>query len=106
MDTDHDVPSAPSTPVTPSTPGAPLFHGFKAHGTSSGNGRRSFLRSCKCFNVEQWAMEEGSLPTLSCSWPTPPLPVSLARKVYLSEKDTLLKCTTFLSFYFLSHFMI
>ncbi|KAJ9692958.1 hypothetical protein PVL29_011880 [Vitis rotundifolia] len=81
MDTDHDVPSAPSTPVTPSTPGAPLFHGFKAHGTSSGNGRRSFLRSCKCFSVEQWAMEEGSLPTLSCSWPAPPLPVSLARKV-------------------------
>lgn len=82
--TDHDVPSAPSTPVTPSTPGAPLFNGlFKSHGTSSGNGRRSLLRNCKCFSVEQWAMEEGSFPTPSCSWPpSPPLPdVSLARKV-------------------------
>lgn len=73
----EDVPSAPSTPATPGTPGAPLFGGFKPE--RSGNGRRSLLKSCKCFSVEPWALEEGSLPIVSCSLPPPP--VSLARKV-------------------------
>nr|BAM44346.1 plasma membrane aluminum transporter [Hydrangea macrophylla] len=73
----EDVPSAPSTPVTPGTPGAPLFGGFKPE--RSGNARRSILKSCKCFGVESWAMEEGSLPPVTCSLPPPP--VSLARKV-------------------------
>lgn len=69
--------SAPSTPVTPGTPGALLFGGFR-----NGNGRRSssLLKSCKCFNVEPWSLEEGALPPLSCSLPSPP--ISLARKVW------------------------
>ncbi|KAK9281080.1 hypothetical protein L1049_003973 [Liquidambar formosana] len=71
------APSTPATPATPGTPGAPLFGGFKAE--RSWNARRSLLRSCKCFSVDPWAMEEGSLPTVSCSLPSPP--VSLARKV-------------------------
>ncbi|XP_058114114.1 aquaporin NIP6-1-like [Magnolia sinica] len=71
----EDVPSAPSTPVTPGTPGAPLFGGFKAE--RSVNGRRSLLKSCKCFS-DAWAMEEGSLGT-ACA--LPPSQISLARKV-------------------------
>lgn len=73
----EDGASAPSTPVTPGTPGAPLFGGFR-----NGNGRRSsssLLRSCKCFNVEAWSLEEGALPPVSCALPPPP--ISLARKV-------------------------
>ena len=73
----EEVPSAPSTPATPGTPGAPLFGGFK--GERGVHGRKSLLRSCKCFGVEEWAMEEGRLPPVSCSLPPPP--VSLARKV-------------------------
>uniref|UniRef100_A0A6N2MBT3 Aquaporin n=1 Tax=Salix viminalis TaxID=40686 RepID=A0A6N2MBT3_SALVM len=72
----EEVPSAPSTPATPGTPGAPLFGGFK--GERGVHGRKSLLRSCKCFGVEEWAMEEGRLPPVSCSLPPPP--VSLARK--------------------------
>ncbi|XP_047963207.1 aquaporin NIP6-1 [Salvia hispanica] len=72
----EDGASAPSTPVTPGTPGAPLFGGFR-----NGNRRQpSLLRSsCKCFNVESWSLEDGPLPPLSCSFPSPP--ISLARKV-------------------------
>ncbi|XP_043696371.1 aquaporin NIP6-1 [Telopea speciosissima] len=74
----EDVPSAPSTPVTPGTPGAPLFGGFRSE--RSGNGRKSsLLNSCKCFSVEEWALEEGNLGPMACSLPPPP--VSLARKV-------------------------
>ncbi|KAL5757233.1 hypothetical protein ACOSQ2_021979 [Xanthoceras sorbifolium] len=77
----EDVLSVPSTPATPGTPGAPLFGGFKGsdHHRSAFPGRKSLLRSCKCFTVEEWAMEEGRLPPVSCSLPPPP--VSLARKV-------------------------
>ncbi|CAH9112915.1 unnamed protein product, partial [Cuscuta epithymum] len=78
--------SAPSTPTTPSTPGAPLFSRFRhemagnGNGNGNGNGgRRNLLKSCKCFNVEGWGLEEGSLPSISCTLPSPP--VSLARKV-------------------------
>ncbi|XP_062156323.1 aquaporin NIP6-1 [Alnus glutinosa] len=73
----EEVPSAPSPPATPGTPGAPLFGGFKAE--RSGNGRRSLLKNCKCFSVEEWALEEGTLPKVSCSLPPPPVP--LAKKV-------------------------
>ncbi|KAG6422232.1 hypothetical protein SASPL_118797 [Salvia splendens] len=72
MEGEHTA-SAPSTPVTP---GVPLFGGFR-----NGNGRRSSLlsNSCKCFNVESLSLEEGPLPPLSCSLPSPP--ITLARKV-------------------------
>ncbi|KAK4413986.1 Aquaporin NIP6-1 [Sesamum alatum] len=74
----EDAASAASAPATPGTPGGPLFGGFRP-GTS-GNGRRSsLLKSCKCFSVEPWALEEGALPPVSCALPPPP--VSLARKV-------------------------
>lgn len=72
-----DVASAPSTPATPGTPGAPLFGGFKTE--RNGDGKRSLLKSCKCFSVEAWTLEDGALPPLTCSLPVPP--VSLARKV-------------------------
>ncbi|KAK0578683.1 hypothetical protein LWI29_014394 [Acer saccharum] len=76
----EDVLSAPSTPATPGTPGAPLFGGFKGDNQHrSAFGRKSLLKSCKCFGVEEWAMEEGRLPPVSCSLPPPP--VSLVRKV-------------------------
>ncbi|KAL2462152.1 Aquaporin NIP6-1 [Abeliophyllum distichum] len=75
----EDVASAPSTPVTPGTPGAPLFGGFKRD-INNFNGRKSsLLKSCKCFGVEAWELEEGSLPPVSCALPPPP--VSLSRKV-------------------------
>lgn len=73
--------SAPSTPATPGTPGGPLFGGFKSE-KNGWNARRSssLLKSCtKCFSAEAYAVEEGGLPTISCSLPPPP--VSLARKV-------------------------
>ncbi|KAM7480281.1 hypothetical protein LguiA_028494 [Lonicera macranthoides] len=73
----EDVASAPSTPATPGTPGAPLFGGFKPDRNSSF--KRSLLKSCKCFSVEAWPLEEGALPSVSCSLPSPP--ISLARKV-------------------------
>ncbi|TXG46755.1 hypothetical protein EZV62_026049 [Acer yangbiense] len=80
----EDVLSAPSTPATPGTPGAPLFGGFKGdHQHRSAFGRKSLLKGCKCFGVEEWAMEEGRLPPVSCSLPPPP--VSLVRKVYLDS---------------------
>ena len=78
----EDVASAPSTPMTPGTPGAPLFGGFKSE--RSGNRRPSLLKSCKCFSVEAWAMEEGTLPSVFCSLPPP---VSLARKVRERENS-------------------
>ena len=81
-----EVPSVPSTPATPGTPGAPLFGGFK--GERGVHGRKSLLRSCKCFSVEEWAMEEGRLPPVSCSLPPPP--VSLARKVCMLCADNFL----------------
>ncbi|KAJ6346904.1 hypothetical protein OIU76_003568 [Salix suchowensis] len=73
----EEVPSAPATPATPGTPGAPLFGGTK--GERGVHGRKSLLRSCKCFSVDEWTMEEGRLPPVSCSLSPPP--VSLARKV-------------------------
>ncbi|XP_009623273.1 aquaporin NIP6-1 isoform X1 [Nicotiana tomentosiformis] len=76
MDPEDGV-SSPSTPATPGTPGAPLFGGFKHERNS--NGRNSLLKSLKCFSVEAWASEEGSLPPVSCALPPPP--ISLARKV-------------------------
>ena len=74
----EDVPSAPSTPATPGTPGAPLFGGSRGD-QRGGISRKSLLKSCKCFSVEEWSMEEGRLPPVSCSFPPPP--VSLTRKV-------------------------
>ncbi|KAL3819148.1 hypothetical protein ACJIZ3_005053 [Penstemon smallii] len=71
----EDGTSAPSTPVTPGTPGAPLFGGFRPER----NRKSSLLKSCKCFSVEAWDMEEGTLPPVSCGLSPPP--VSLARKV-------------------------
>lgn len=76
----EEVPSAPSTPATPGTPGAPLFGGFKGdHRGGNGISRKSLLKSCKCFGVEEWSMEEGRLPSVSCSLPPPS--ISLTRKV-------------------------
>ena len=79
----EDTGSAPSTPATPGTPGAPLFGGFRPdrnHGPNSF--RKSLLSSFKCFSVETMAKEEGTLPTVSCYLPPPPIP--LARKVSIS----------------------
>ncbi|KAF3450960.1 hypothetical protein FNV43_RR07049 [Rhamnella rubrinervis] len=92
MDND-EVPSAPSTPATPATPGtpgAPLFGGFKHH-DRNGNGRKSLLSGFKCFGVEDWAMEQGTLPKVSCSLALPhPPAVSLARKVGAEFVGTLI----------------
>ncbi|GAV72371.1 MIP domain-containing protein [Cephalotus follicularis] len=78
--------SAPSTPATPGTPGAPLFSGFR--GERGGIARKSLLKNCKCFSVEEWAMEEGRLPPVSCALSPPP--VSLARKVGAEFMGTLI----------------
>ncbi|KAL2332516.1 hypothetical protein Fmac_020097 [Flemingia macrophylla] len=66
----------PSTPATPGTPGAPLFGGFN-NGNGNSGGRKSLLKGCRCFSVEEWSVEDGGL---QCSLPAPP-PVPLARKV-------------------------
>ena len=87
----EDVASAPSTPMTPGTPGAPLFGGFVPE--RSGNRRPSLLKSCKCFSVEAWAMEEGTLPSVFCSLPPP---VSLARKVREFPKTIIAFCLFFI----------
>ncbi|KAK6912289.1 Major intrinsic protein [Dillenia turbinata] len=75
----EDVASVPSAPATPGTPGAPLFGGRYKPEARGTNGAGSLLNSCKCFSIEPWALEEGTLPTATCSIPPPP--VSLARKV-------------------------
>ncbi|KAF7814487.1 aquaporin NIP6-1 [Senna tora] len=76
----EEIPSVPSTPATPGTPGAPLFGGFRSERTgNNGVGRKSLLKSCKCFSVEEWTLEDGALPKVSCSLPPPPIP--LARKI-------------------------
>ena len=91
MDND-EVPSAPSTPATPATPGTPgasLFGGFKHH-DRNGNGKKSLLSSFKCFSVEDLAMEQGTLPKVSCSLALPrPPAVSLARKVLIKSIQNL-----------------
>ncbi|KAL2462628.1 Aquaporin NIP6-1 [Forsythia ovata] len=75
----EDVKSLPTTPITRRTPvSSPLFGGqFKPE--RGAGGRKSFLKSCKCFSVEALSLEEGTLPSVSCAL-TPP-PISLARKV-------------------------
>lgn len=75
----EEIPSVPSTPATPGTPGGPLFGGFRT-GNNGGLSRKSLLKNCKCFSVEEWNLEDGALPTVSCSLPPPPVP--LARKVH------------------------
>jgi len=76
----EEVPSAPSTPATP---GAPLFGGNGNLRFEKPNVVRksSFLRSCKCFSVEQWTLEDGAMPRVSCSLPAPQIP--LAKKVHI-----------------------
>lgn len=89
MDPEEGV-SAPSTPATPGTPGAPLFGGLIKHERrNGGNGKKSFLKSCKCFSVEPWTSEEGTLPAVSCMLPPPP--VSLARKVRKVQTETMIQ---------------
>ncbi|KAK6915115.1 Major intrinsic protein [Dillenia turbinata] len=73
-----DAASVPSTPASPGTPGAPLFGGRYKPEKRRTNGAR-FLSCCKCFSIELWALQEGTLPTAACS--TPPPSVSIARKV-------------------------
>lgn len=75
----EEIPSAPSTPATPGTPGAPLFGGLRGERGGGILGRKSLLKNCKCFSVEEWTVEDGRLPHVSCSLPPPP--VSLSRKV-------------------------
>lgn len=76
----EDTPSAPSTPATPGTPGAPLFGGFRPDRNHGPNVlKKSLLNSFKCFSVETLVKEEGTLPTVTCYLPPPP--ISLARKV-------------------------
>ncbi|XP_027341680.1 aquaporin NIP6-1-like [Abrus precatorius] len=79
MDNNEEI---PSMPATPGTPGAPLFGGLN-NGNSNNHKhkKKSLLKSCKCFSVEEWSIEDGALPAVSCSLPLPPPPVSLARKV-------------------------
>lgn len=77
----EEIPSVPSTPATPGTPGRPLFGGFRSEKTKgNGLGKLSLLKNCKCFSVEDWTVEEGALPTVSCTLPPPPIP--LAKKVH------------------------
>ncbi|KAL5152687.1 Aquaporin NIP6-1 [Glycine soja] len=47
------------------------------------NCKKSLLKSCRCFSVEEWSLEDGGLPAVSCSLALPPPPpgVPLARKV-------------------------
>ncbi|OIW11965.1 hypothetical protein TanjilG_02172 [Lupinus angustifolius] len=78
----QDNEEIPSTPATPGTPGAPLFGGFKSERNNNNNTKivkKSLLKSCKCFSVEDLDLEDGALPKVSCSLPPPPVP--LARKV-------------------------
>lgn len=87
MDNNEDIPSIPSTPATTPghTPGRPLFGGLGSDNRTGNNGygkkKKSLLKNCNCFTVEEWTIEDGALPAVSCSLPSPP--VSLARKVFL-----------------------
>ncbi|KAM7471641.1 hypothetical protein LguiA_009824 [Lonicera macranthoides] len=81
-----EVASSPSTPATPL--GAPFFGGFKPPATSGNEVRKSLLKSCNCFSIEPWTLERGSLPSLSCSLPPPP--ISLSRKVGAEFVGTLI----------------
>lgn len=76
----EEIPSVPSTPATPGTPGAPLFGGFRSERTENGR-KNSLLKNLKCFSVEDWTLEDGALPKVTCSLPPPPVP--LAKKVHL-----------------------
>ncbi|KAL4566759.1 hypothetical protein LXL04_030882 [Taraxacum kok-saghyz] len=75
----EDTASAPSTPATPGTPGAPLFGGFRPDHSHRNHLKKSLLNSFKCFSMETLVKEEGTLPTVTCYLPPPP--ISLARKV-------------------------
>ncbi|XP_028782578.1 aquaporin NIP6-1 [Neltuma alba] len=80
----EETPAVPSTPATPGTPGASLFGG-------NGIGKKSIVMS-KCFSAEEWTLEEGGLPKVSCSLPPPPVPppVPLGRKVGAEFVGTLI----------------
>ncbi|KAG4972675.1 hypothetical protein JHK85_039096 [Glycine max] len=58
-----------------------LFGGFINN--NNRNCKKSLLKSCRCFSVEEWSLEDGGLPAVSCSLALPPPPpgVPLARKV-------------------------
>ncbi|GAU27854.1 hypothetical protein TSUD_114340 [Trifolium subterraneum] len=73
----------PSAPATPGTPGAPLFGGFKSERSGNGSNKykKSLLKNCKCFGVQEWTLEDGALPTVTCSLMPPPPPVPLAKKI-------------------------
>jgi hypothetical protein len=77
----------PSAPATPGTPGVPLFGGFKSERSGNGSNKykKSLLKNCKCFGVQEWTLEDGALPTVTCSLMPPPPPVPLAKKVYITE---------------------
>ncbi|CAL0335256.1 unnamed protein product [Lupinus luteus] len=81
MQDNEEIKSVPSTPATPATPGAPLFGGFRSERNhNNGISKKSLLNSCKCFSsVQDWTLEDGALPKVSCSLIPPPIP--LARKV-------------------------
>ncbi|GAA0176268.1 hypothetical protein Leryth_026071 [Lithospermum erythrorhizon] len=78
---DHeDIGSIPSAPATPGTPGGPLFGGFRRERSSQNSSRGSLHKAyCGCFSVEPRALEDGTLPPLSCVISPPP--VSIAQKV-------------------------
>ncbi|KAK7325291.1 hypothetical protein VNO77_29451 [Canavalia gladiata] len=78
METNEEI---PSMPTTPGTPGAPLFGAFNDNHNNKNKNKKSLLKNCKCFSVEEWTIEDGALPAVSCSLPLSPPPVSLARKV-------------------------
>ncbi|CAI8611804.1 unnamed protein product [Vicia faba] len=71
----------PSAPATPGTPGVPLFGGFKSERNGHGsNKKKKSLLNCQCFGVQEWTLEDGALPTVTCSLMAPP-PVPLAKKI-------------------------
>ncbi|KAG9150906.1 hypothetical protein Leryth_003035 [Lithospermum erythrorhizon] len=96
MEHDEDTGSMPSTPVTPGTPGAPLFGGFRPDRHRYFSRPRSLLKSCKCFSVEPWELEDGTLPPVSCALPPPS--VSLVQKVplYIGAQVMASLCASFL----------
>jgi len=45
--------------------------------------KKSLLNNCKCFGIQEWNLEDGALPTVTCSLMSLLPVVLLAKKVYI-----------------------
>ncbi|XP_004515548.1 aquaporin NIP6-1-like [Cicer arietinum] len=78
----EEISSISSTPAS-ATPGTPLFCSlrYEKNENRSVGRKKSLLKNMNCFAIEEWNLEDGSLPRVSCALSLPHAPIPLAKKV-------------------------